>query len=160
MSDTAQRIATSVKMLETRFDPEAAEILSRCPASGSQAAAEAALANARGEEGTQVLGVFVEGDLAGAYILRRVTMSNEISLLAIAPAFERQGLGKMCLYDALFRSGKRPLVVEADESNVAFFKRCGFKMVGKRKQPDGTFRYRLGWHAPIPKADGTGEVVC
>jgi len=160
MSETSLHVTTSVKVLDPEFDERAAAILARCPALGSNPAAGDAISAARAEEGTQVLGAFVDGQLAGAYILRRVTMSNEINHLAIANEFERQGLGKMSLYDALFRSGKRPLVVEADDSNVGFFKHCGFKMVGKRKSSDGSARYRLGWHAPIPKPDGTGELVC
>jgi hypothetical protein len=93
--------------------------------------------------------------------MRKVQLANEINYLAIAPGHERRGHGKMCLYDALLRSGRRPLVVEADDGSVDFFKACGFKLVGKRKGPDGAPRYRLGWHAPIPKPGGApGEVVC
>jgi hypothetical protein len=53
------------------------------------------------------------------------------------------------------------LVVETDDGAVEFYKRCGFKMVGKRKSPHGVIRYRLGWHAPMPKAPGdTSDGVC
>ena len=51
-------------------------------------------------------------------------------------------------------------MVEADETGFAFYKAIGFKMVGKRKRPDGTVRYRLGWHAPMPSPDGSGTVKC
>jgi hypothetical protein len=63
----------------------------------------------------------------------------------------------MCLYDALLRSGKRPVVVECDERCFPFFRAVGFKLVGKRKTADGSARYRLGWHAPRPKAPGEPE---
>jgi len=161
MSETATGIGTTVKPLEPALDGEAAELLTRCPALGSCVRAAEAVAAARADNDSSLLGLMVDGEIGGAYILRKVHLSNEISHLAIAPAHERRGNGKMCLYDALLRSGRRPLVAEADESNLGFFKACGFKLVGKRKGPDGSPRYRLGWHAPIPKPGGApGEVVC
>lgn len=160
MSGLATGIATSVTALDPAFDDRAAEVLARCPALGSVERAREAISAARSDERCSLYGVFQDGALAGAYLLRKVSMSNEIALLAIVPAYERRGLGKMCLYDALFRSGKRPLVAEADESNAGFFKQCGFKLIGKRKAPDTSVRYRLGWHAPIPKPGEPGQVIC
>jgi ribosomal protein S18 acetylase RimI-like enzyme len=161
MTDTATGISTTVKPLDPSLDSAAAEVLARCPALGTTENAAGAVQAARQDDDSSLFGLFVEGELAGAYILRKVQLSNEISYLAISPNHERRGNGKMCLYDALLRSGKRPLVVEADDSNLGFFKSCGFKLVGKRKGPDGSPRYRLGWHAPIPKPGGApGEVVC
>ena len=160
MSDTAAGIATSVTVLDSAFDGRAAELLVRCPSIGSIDVATETVATARAGDAWSLFGVMQDGHLAGAYLLRKVTMSNEISFIAIAPEFERRGLGKMCLYDALFRSGKRPLVAEADDSNVDFFKRCGFKLIGKRRAADGSPRYRLGWHAPIPKSGEPGKVIC
>lgn len=163
MSDaaTASGIAVSVKPLDPALDAEAAVMLARCPGLGAVERAAEAIRQVRGDERSSLFGVMVDGRLAGAYILAKVQFANEIPCLAIAPEHERRGHGKMCLYDALLRSGKRPLVVEADDSNVAFFKRCGFKMVGKRKGADGAPRYRLGWHAPLPKPDGSpGDTPC
>ena len=65
----------------------------------------------------------------------------------------------MCLHDALLRSGKRPLVIGVDEAALPFAKAVGFKMVGRLKRPDGTVRYRMGWHAPMPQPDGS-TVAC
>ncbi len=160
MTGTALGIATSVTVLDPALDIRAAELLARCPALGTLERALDAVATARSEDACSLFGVMQDGDLAGAYLLRKVTMSNEISFISIAPEFERRGLGKMCLYDALFRSGKRPLVAEAEGSNVDFFKHCGFKLIGKRKAADGSPRYRLGWHAPIPKPGEPGKVIC
>ena len=161
MSDTATGISTTVKPLDPALDAEAAAILARCPALGSPERAVEAVKTARADEDDSLFGLMIDGRLAGAYILRKVHLFNEIELLAVAAEHERSGHGKMCLYDALLRSGRRPLVVEADESNLGFFKKCGFKLVGKRKGTDGSPRYRLGWHAPIPKPGGApGEVVC
>jgi ribosomal protein S18 acetylase RimI-like enzyme len=160
MSETTVGVATFITALDPVLDDQAALLLARCPALGTVAVAADAIASARGNESSSLFGVVHDGNLVGAYLLRKVTMSNEIASLAISPEFERHGFGKMCLYDALFRSGKRPLVVVADDSNVAFFKHCGFKLVGKRKSPDGSPRYRLGWHAPIPKPGEPGKVIC
>jgi len=161
MTDTATGISTTVKPLDPSHDGAAAAVLARCPALGTAENAADVIQAARRDEDSSLFGLFVEGELAGAYILRKVQLSNEISHVAIATDHERRGNGRMCLYDALLRSGKRPLVVEADDSNHRFFRTCGFKLVGKRKGPDGSPRYRLGWHAPIPKPGGTaGEVIC
>jgi ribosomal protein S18 acetylase RimI-like enzyme len=160
MSEAVVEIATRVTELDADLDDPAAELLARCPALGSAERAAAVIEAARADDASSLFGLIVDGRLSGAYILRKVTMSNEIAFLAVDPALERRGFGKMCLYDALFRSGKRPLVVEADDSNLAFFKRCGFKLVGKRKAADGSPRYRLGWHAPIPKPGEPGTVIC
>jgi hypothetical protein len=58
--------------------------------------------------------------------------------------------------DALFRSGKRPLVLTANDESVGFARSVGFKIVGKRRQPDGSSLTRLGWHAPRPSDDPNG----
>lgn len=153
-------IATSVSALDPALDEAAAELFARCPAIDSTAVARAMIAAARADDRESLFGLVHEGRLAGVYLLRHASMSNEIALLAVAPDLDRRGFGKMSLYDALFRSGKRPLVAEADETNLGFFKQCGFKLVGKRRAPDGAARYRLGWHAPIPKPDNPGETIC
>jgi ribosomal protein S18 acetylase RimI-like enzyme len=153
-------IATSVSALDSALDEAAAKLFARCPAIGSLEEARAMITTARASEREFLSGLIHEGNLAAVYLLRQVSMSNEIALLAVAAGQERQGFGKMCLYDALFRSGKRPIVALADETNLGFFKQCGFKLVGKRRGPDGSTRYRLGWHAPIPKPDNPGETIC
>lgn len=160
MSDTATLAGPSVMPLEPAFDDEAAAILDACARPGMAGHGRQLVAATRADPASTLHGVFADGKLAGLYVLRKAHLMNEIALLAIAPAYRRRGHGKMCLYDALLRSGRRPLVVEADESSLAFFKKVGFKMVGKRKGPDGVARYRLGWHAPIPHPDGSGKAIC
>lgn len=160
MSETVTEMHVGVKPLDPSLDGRAAELLARCPALGSVERASEAIATARSEDGALVLGLIAGDELAGAYLLHKIAMSNELRYLAIAPGAERRGYGKMCLYDALLRSGKRPVVVEADEETFPFYKKVGFKLVGKRKGPDGSVRYRLGWHAPIPKPGSPNEVIC
>ena len=53
--------------------------------------------------------------------------------------------------------GKTPLVLTANDESVGFAKAVGFKIVGKRRQPDGTFLTRLGWHAPRPTEPGVAS---
>jgi ribosomal protein S18 acetylase RimI-like enzyme len=152
---TATITGPTVKTLDAAFDDAAAEILAAATGAGTVERGREIVAEARGDENSALYGLFIDGELAGAYVLRRATMMNEISYLAIAEGHRRQGHGRMCLFDALLRSGKRPLVVETDEDALAFYKRVGFKMVGKRKHASGATRYRLGWHAPLPKPDGS-----
>lgn len=143
MTDTAAPVAISITTLAPERDETAAEIVS-----------PAIIAEARSDPGSAVYGLTVDGELAAVYILRKVTMMNEIACLAVAEGHRRRGHGRACLYDALLRSGRRPLVVETDDEAVGFYRACGFKLVGKRKRPDGMVRYRLGWHAPLPKPAG------
>ena len=159
-TSNATNISPVVRYLEPQFDERAAEILSAAVGSGSVDDAKAKIAEARADEDAQLLELLVDGELAGAYILRKVGMANEISLLAIDGDHRKQGYGRMCAMDALLRSGRRPLTAEADEACFPFYKAIGFKLVGKRKNPDGTFRYRFGWHAPRPNADGSGTIPC
>jgi ribosomal protein S18 acetylase RimI-like enzyme len=106
------------------------------------------LAAAREDPESEVYGLTVKGELVAAYVLKKIPLSLEVTALAVAPAHRRQGHGRACLTDALRRAGKRPLVVETDEAGLPFYKAVGFKVVGRRKGPGGTPRYRLGWHAP------------
>jgi ribosomal protein S18 acetylase RimI-like enzyme len=161
MSDTVTTSGPTVKALDPAFDEDAAIIIAACTVEGTVERGRAVVHEARSDPKSELFGLFVDGRLVGAYVLRKATMMNEIPFLAIAPEHRRQGHGRMCLFDALLRSGKRPLVVETDDEALPFYKAVGFKMVGKRKGPDGSPRYRLGWHAPIPKPGGApGEVVC
>lgn len=157
---TATDISPVVRYLEPQYDERAAEILAAAVASGSVDEAKAKIAEARADEDAQLLELLVDGELAGAYILRKVGMANEISLLAIDEGHRKQGYGRMCAMDALLRSGRRPLTVETDEDGFNFYRAIGFKIVGKRKNADGVVRYRLGWHAPRPKPDGSGTLQC
>jgi ribosomal protein S18 acetylase RimI-like enzyme len=108
----------------------------------------------------QVFAATLDGRVVGGYVMTQIPMANEIVLLAINPEYRRRGLGRMCCMDALFRSGTRPLVLTANDESVDFAKTVGFKIVGKRKQPDGTMLTRLGWHAPRPKSDPNAPPGC
>jgi ribosomal protein S18 acetylase RimI-like enzyme len=161
MSDSATSTGPTVRALDPAFDNAAAAILAASTYEGTPERGRTVVEEARSDPKSELYGLFVDGELAGAYVLRKATMMNEISNLAIAPEHRRRGHGRMCLFDALLRSGKRPLVVETDDDALGFYRAVGFKMVGKRKHPSGATRYRLGWHAPLPKADGTpGNVPC
>jgi ribosomal protein S18 acetylase RimI-like enzyme len=102
---------------------------------------------------SQAFALTVGGETVGGYLMTNIGPANEVQLLAIDPAHRRKGHGRMCCMDALFRSGKRPLVLNADEAAAGFAKAVGFKIIGKRRQPDGGSMYRFGWHAPRPGSD-------
>ncbi len=108
----------------------------------------------------QVIGVTLDGRVVGGYVLLSIPMAYEMIGLAINPDYRKRGLGRMCCMDALFRSGKRPLVLTANDESAPFAKAVGFKIIGKRKQADGTFLTRLGWHAPRPTADPNDPASC
>ncbi|HYP60562.1 MAG TPA: N-acetyltransferase [Thermomicrobiales bacterium] len=116
--------------------------------------------NALMDKQPQAFAVTLDGRVVGGYLMIHIPMANEIVLLAIDPAYRRRGLGRMCCMDALFRSGKRPLVLTANDASVGFARTVGFKLVGKRKQADGSMLTRLGWHAPRPKSDPNAPPGC
>jgi ribosomal protein S18 acetylase RimI-like enzyme len=140
MTDTAAPAAVLITTLAPERDEAASKIVP-----------PAIIAEARSDPDSTVYGLTVDGELAAVYVLRKVPLMNEIACLAVAEGHRRRGHGRACLHDALLRSGRRPLVVETDDETVGFYRACGFKLVGKRKRPDGVTRYRLGWHAPLPK---------
>lgn len=136
--------------LDPDREPEAATILAAATGGGSPTVGAAVLAAARRDPETEVFGRVDRGELVAVYTLRRAGLSMEIPLLAVAPAHRRRGHGRACLTDALARAGKRPLVAETDDGGLPFYRAVGFKLVGKRRDPSGAVRYRLGWHAPRP----------
>jgi ribosomal protein S18 acetylase RimI-like enzyme len=138
-------------------DPEAATILADATGEGTADAGQAAIDAARAGGENRVFAGLLNGDLVGVYTLKRDGMANEVAHIAVARDHRRRGIGRALLQDALRRSGRRPLVAETDEEGLGFYKACGFKMVGRRKQPDGAFRYRIGWHAPGVRTKGAAS---
>jgi GNAT superfamily N-acetyltransferase len=118
----------------------------------SEDEARTQLATLRADPEVSLHGIIVADAPVAVIAVRKASMANEIALLAVAVDRRGQGFAKRLLSDALRRSGRRPLVVEADETCAEFYKARGFKIVGRRPDPNGGFRYRLGWHAPRPKA--------
>lgn len=129
-------------------DAEAAAILADSTGEGTPEAARRSIDEVRAEAPDRVFGGLMRGQLVAVYTLRRDGMANLIGNIAVAADHRRRGIGRTMLQDALRRSGRRPLVAETDEEGLGFYKACGFKMVGRRKSPEGTVRYRIGWHAP------------
>lgn len=128
---------------------EIARVLASAVGDGNEATAKQRIEAVRNEGPNRVFGATIKGEVVGAYTLKRNGMANEIDLLAVAKSHRRRGIGRILLQDALRRSGRRPLVAETDDEGLDFYKACGFKLVGRRKQPEtGRFRYRVGWHAP------------
>jgi len=126
----------------------AARILAPATGEGTFDAAAKAIEGLIASDKAGLYGGFIGHELVAAYGIRRDGMSNEIPIIAVRDDHRRRGIGRALLQDALRRSGRRPLVVETDDDGLPFYKACGFKLFGRRPQPSGTVRYRLGWHAP------------
>ena len=141
----------AVHPLDAARDDEAAAILAACTPEGTAPAGRRLLAAARRDPESTVTGLIHGGTLVAVCVTRKVPMAIDVTHLAVAAGHRGQGHGRACLQDALRRAGKRPLVVETDEARLPFYRACGFKLVGRRKAPDGSARYRLGWHAPAAR---------
>jgi GNAT superfamily N-acetyltransferase len=141
-----------IKLLPVQDDVAAAIILAPATGEGSVSssveAAAQAIAELRGVDKSAIYGAYVNRDLVAAYGIQRDGMANTIAVIGVRGDHQRRGIGRLCLQDALRRSGKRPLVAETDDDGLGFYKACGFKLVGRRVHPSGRVRYRLGWHAP------------
>ncbi|MDQ3695201.1 MAG: GNAT family N-acetyltransferase [Chloroflexota bacterium] len=139
--------------LDIAQDPAAARLLAGCVPEGSAATW---LTELRATEGVDITGLEVAGELVGVSATRRVGMTMELTLLVVAAAARRRGHGKELLIEALLRAGRRPTVAEVREEDLPFYQAMRFKLVGRRRQPDGSFRYRLGWHPPGQRAAPAG----
>jgi GNAT superfamily N-acetyltransferase len=102
----------------------------------------------------QVFGGFRDGIMVAAYALRKDGLANDLAFIVVLPGERRHGIGRTMLQDALRRSGRRPLAAQTPEDMLPFFKACGFKLVGRRVQPDGEVHFRVGWHTPGAKFKG------
>lgn len=90
-----------------------------------------------------------DGDrLVGAATIKWRSDPGEIMELAIAPEFQRQGLGKQfvawLIQEARERGKKQMLVGTANSSisNIAFYQKCGFRM--------DCVRQDYFWYLPNP----------
>lgn len=137
-----------LKPLAPNDDDRAATILASATGANTADAARKVMDRAREGGNDRVIGGWLNDELIGAYTIERDGMANQVTIIAVDADHRRKGFGKTMLMDALRRSGRRPLTAETDEEALGFYKASGFKMVGRRKQPDGNFRYRVGWHAP------------
>src|SRR5690554_4974734 len=137
-----------LRPLTSDDDATATGVLAEATGENTAEAAQIVVDRAREGGNERVIGGWLNDQLIGAYTIERDGMANQVTLIAVAPEFRRQGFGKTMLLDALRRSGRRPLTAETDDDALEFYKKCGFKMVGRRKHPSGVFRYRVGWHAP------------
>lgn len=140
----------SPQPLDPTWDEVAGALLAPCTPEGTAERGRLLLAEARNDPNNTVHGLIVDDELIAVYILRRVSMANEVAAIAVAPDRCRRGHGRACLQDALRRSGRRPLIVDTDDRTLGFYQACGFKLIGRRTGPDETVRHRLGWHAPRP----------
>lgn len=102
----------------------------------------------------QVLGGFRDGIMVAAYALRKDGLANDLAFIVVVPGERRRGIGRTLLQDALRRSGRRPLAAQTPEDILPFFKACGFKLVGRRVQPNGEVHFRVGWHTPGARLKG------
>lgn len=130
------------------LDDAVATLIADCPTVSSLEAARAEVAAARAQPDTEVMGWFDGDDMIAVYALSRERLNYVLRWLAVRPDRRQQRYGRSALVDALRRCGRKPMTVEVDEGTKGWFERVGFKTVGRRPQPTGGYRYRLGWYAP------------
>lgn len=154
MSDAPSLIMPSAGFKEFHPDPvtddDAAMVLAAATGAGTPEAGRERLEAAQSDPDTAFYGLTVEGDLVAVYTLRRLHLAMEITLLAVGAEHRGRGYGRRALTDALRRAGRLPLVTETDDDALGFYKACGFRVIGRRKSPEGVVRYWLGAHGPQP----------
>ena len=102
------------------------------------------VAELRGDPAALLFGMERDGRLAAVFALRREGLTMSLPLLAAASAWDEW----RALKDAVELAGRWPVVVETTEEAARTYQQAGFRMVSRRKELDGTYRYRLGWHVP------------
>ena len=130
-------------------DAPLADLLTHVLPGASPAGAAAFLAQLRANPSMALYAAFADGRPLALYVLRKVGVTTELVLVGVAPDADASlGLETAAVRDAGARVGKRPLTVETTEAAMAWYKAHGFRLVGRRKRPDGSWSFRLGWHAP------------
>ncbi len=85
----------------------------------------------------------------GRLRVRRDGMANDLALIVVVPrTSENTGSVAPCF--------RMPCVDRVNDrwrpghpkTWLGFFKACGFKLFGRRVQPNGEVHFRVGWHAP------------
>jgi GNAT superfamily N-acetyltransferase len=153
VNQTAGQVA-DIRLVSPSERETAASILAPATGEGTAAAALAHIVDVESGSGV-LLGAFIGGEMIAAYTIRKDGMANQVSLIAVREDYRRRGIGRSLLHDALQRSGRRPVTIETDDVGLPFYKACGFKVFGRRPQPSGITRWRLGWHTP--RIDPTGD---
>jgi GNAT superfamily N-acetyltransferase len=137
------------------ISPSERDFVAAVIAGSSEPEREAVMATALADlPDAQVLGGFRDGVMVAAAGLRRDGLANDVAFLVVVPGERRRGIGRAMLHDALRRSGRRPLAAQIPEDTLPFFKACGFKLVGRRVQPNGDIHFRVGWHTPGARFKG------
>lgn len=133
--------------LEPGQDAVAASLLVAAMPGVSSDGAEGFLNAMRADTRVSLVAAFDGGQALALYVLRKVGVTTELLLVAADPASDPAlGLEAAAVRDAGERVGRRPLTVETSERALDWYRGLGFKLVGKRRQPDGSWSYRLGWH--------------
>lgn len=153
MSEQAEQQREGFIPLEPAYESQAIAMLEPWAQFHGYENGEAFLSAAQADEDTDVMSVTVNDTLAILIVTRRVKMMNELLALVVEPSYRGHDLGKLALIDAVRRAGHRPLVVECSDTMRPYFLKQGFRMVGRRKGPNGELRYRMGAHAPRPEGE-------
>lgn len=133
--------------LEPDAEPAVAALLTAVMPGITADGAAGFLATMRANPGATVVAALAEDRVLAAYVLRKVGVTTELLLVVADPAADPAlGLEASAVRDAGNRVGRRPLTVETSEQALGWYKGLGFKLVGKRRKPDGSWGYRLGWH--------------
>ncbi|MCC6312654.1 MAG: hypothetical protein IT337_01475 [Thermomicrobiales bacterium] len=134
--------------LEPDADAAIANLLTAAMPGVSPEGAVGFVATLRADPAASLYAAFSDDQPLALYVLRKVGVTSELLLVVVAPgAAPALDLDAQAVRDAGERVGRRPLTVETTEQFTDWYKSLGFKLVSKRRKPDGSFSFRMGWHA-------------
>ncbi len=143
--------ALTFDLLPPDADAAAAELFLRALPGVSDVGAAGFVAALRNDPDMTIVAAMEGGKPIAISVLRKVGVTTELLLVATDPDGDpTRQLDLAAVRDAGDRVGRRPLTVETNAQSLEWYTSLGFKLVGKKKRPDGTWTYRLGWHGARP----------
>ncbi|MHA6532993.1 GNAT family N-acetyltransferase [Paenibacillus sp. BAC0078] len=127
--------------LENYWDRDAvALLLAECMWAGEERALEE-LDNYLTEDSLELLGTFVNGELAGLLGIRLGTEAVEIRHLAVQARLRGRGIGSAMIEELRKCKKAETLQAETDKDAARFYRNCGFMITSLGEKYPGTERF-------------------
>lgn len=127
--------------LENYWDRDAVtRLLGECMWAG-EAQAQEELGKYRTEDSLELLGTFVDGELAGLLGIRLGTEEVEICHLAVQTRLRGRGIGSAMVEELRKCKKAKTLQAETDKDAVSFYRKCGFVITSLGEKYPGTERF-------------------